>query len=84
MAEFQRAQPVVLVRKVDAADGSAFPRRSEVLDEGVVAARVAPALDAPHVGPEFAGAGVFVCPDVAVAADAVGACVGVGSTDVES
>lgn len=83
MAEFQRAKAVMLVREVDAADRSALPRRSEVLDEGIVAARVAPALDAPDVGAQFAGARVFVCPDVAVAADAMGACVGVGGADVE-
>ena len=83
MAEFQRAQPVVLVREVDTADGSALPRCGEVLDEVVVAACVAPALDAPHVGSEFAGAGVFVCPDVAVTAHAVGACVRVSGADVE-
>lgn len=83
MREFQQAEAVMLVREVDGADGATFPGCGEVLDEGVVAAGVAPALDAPDVGAQFAGAGVFVRPDVAVAFDAVGACVGVRGTGVE-
>ena len=69
--------------EVDAADRAPFPRRGEVLDEGVVAARVAPALDAPDVGAELARARVLVSPDEAVSADAVRAGVGVGGAYVE-
>lgn len=50
MREFQQAETVVLVREVDGADGATFPGCCEVLDEGVVAAGVAPTLDAPDIG----------------------------------
>lgn len=50
MREFQQAETVMLVREVDSADGATFPGGCEILDEGVVAAGVAPALDAPDVG----------------------------------
>ena len=83
MTQFQGAQPVVLVREVNAPDGLAAPQRGEVLDEGVIGAGVAPAFDTPDMAAEFATPGSLVGPDVAVAGDAKGAHVSLAGTDIE-
>ena len=83
VAEFELPEAIELVPEVEFADGEAAPEGGEVLDEAVVAARVAPAFDTPYVGAEFAASAGFVRPDVAVARDAVGAGVGFLGTDVE-
>lgn len=51
MAELQVSQPVVLMRQVQLPYRPPAPERREVLDEGIVTARVAPSFDARHVGP---------------------------------
>lgn len=84
MRKLQRTQPVVLMRKIQAADRAPQPQRCEVLDERVVAPGIAPALDAPHIRAELLGAGLIVGPDVAVTMDAVGTGIGFGGADVES
>jgi len=81
--ELERAQPVVLVREIQAADWAAQPQRCKVLYERVVAPCIAPAFDAPDVCAKLPAAGLVVGPDIAVTMDTVGAGVGFGGADVE-
>lgn len=83
VAEFQLAEAIELVSEIEFPDREAAPHGSEVLDEAVVAPRVPPPLDPPHVRAEFAAAARLVRPDVAVARHAVGARIGLLRADVQ-
>ena len=73
----------MLMPEIDGPDRGTAPRGGQILNEGVVGARVTPAFDAPHVAGEFASTGAVVGPDVAVTAHAVATRVGDRGPDVE-
>ena len=50
MAKLQEARTVMLMGKIKRANRLSVPGSGEVLDECIVAASIAPSLDAPYVG----------------------------------
>ena len=74
----------MLMRQVQRADRSTLPQGGQVLDEGVVAASVAPALDSADVGSEFAHTGRIIGPDVAMASNPVSASIRFRGANVQS
>lgn len=74
----------MLMRQVERADRPSLPQGGQILDEGIVAARVAPALDSADVGAELAHPRRIVGPHVSMTSHPVSARIGFRGANVES
>ena len=72
------------MRQVKRPDRSTLPQGGQVLNKGVVAASVAPALDPADVGAEFAHTRRVIGPDIAVTSNPVSAGISFRGADIES